>query len=126
MTRDDDRLWADRSLLRDVQYRTDANLAARQSLYRWQRPRLSLPSLVLDLAAVRGSETVADVGCGHGQLVNGSSRWLKAQVPCLMPEQVLLSAAPRQPPLSRWIAQIDRKFIRCASAKRSILRVSRR
>ena len=24
-----------------------------------------------------------------GQLVNGSSRWLKAQVFCLMPEQVL-------------------------------------
>jgi SAM-dependent methyltransferase len=66
MTCDDDRLWTDRSLLCDVQYRTDANLAARQSLYRWQRPRLNLPPRVLDLAAVRGSETVADVGCGNG------------------------------------------------------------
>jgi hypothetical protein len=66
MTGDDDRLWTDRSLLCDVQYRTDANLAARQSVYRWQRPRLNLPPLVLDLAGVRGSETVADVGCGDG------------------------------------------------------------
>lgn len=66
MTGDNDRLWTDRSRLRDVQYRTDANLAARQSLYRWQQPRLDLPKLVLDLAALRGSDTVADVGCGNG------------------------------------------------------------
>ena len=44
-------------------------------------------------------------------LVNGSSRWLNAQAFCSIPEQVLLSNAPGQPPLSRWIAQIDRKFI---------------
>jgi len=30
--------WADRSFLRDVQYRTDVNLAARQSIYRYQQP----------------------------------------------------------------------------------------
>jgi len=66
MTRDDDRLWTDRSRLRESQYRTDANLAARQSLYRWQHPRLDLPKLVLDLAAPRGSEAVADIGCGNG------------------------------------------------------------
>jgi hypothetical protein len=65
MTCDDDRLWTDRSLLCDVRYRTDANLAARQSLYRWRRPWLNLPPRVLDLAAVRGSETVTDVGCGN-------------------------------------------------------------
>lgn len=66
MTREDDRLWTDRSRLRNVQYRTDANLAARQSFYRWQHRRLDLPKLVLDLAALRGSETVADIGCGNG------------------------------------------------------------
>jgi len=66
MTGDDARLWTDRSWLRDVQYRTDANLAARQSLYAWQRPRLNLPPLVLGLAAPHGGETVADVGCGNG------------------------------------------------------------
>ena len=31
------RLWADRSFLRDVQYKTDVNLAARQSIYAYQR-----------------------------------------------------------------------------------------
>jgi hypothetical protein len=42
MTRDDARLWTDRSCLQDVQYRTDANLAARQSIYAYQHPRLDL------------------------------------------------------------------------------------
>ena len=44
-------LWADRAFLRDVQYRTDANLAARQSIYAYQHPRIDLPARVLDLAA---------------------------------------------------------------------------
>jgi SAM-dependent methyltransferase len=66
MTRDDARLWTSRSCLQDVQYRTDTNLAARQSIYACQRPQLDLPSRVLGLAALRGSETVADVGCGNG------------------------------------------------------------
>jgi SAM-dependent methyltransferase len=58
--------WTDRACLRDVQYRTDANLAARQSIYAWQRPRLDLPSRVLGLAGLSGGEVVADVGCGNG------------------------------------------------------------
>jgi SAM-dependent methyltransferase len=66
MTRDDARLWTDRSCLQDVQYRTDANLAARQSIYACQRPRLDLAARVLGLAALRGGETVVDVGCGNG------------------------------------------------------------
>jgi len=66
MTPDDARLWTDRSCLQNVQYRTDANLAARQSIYVYERPRLDLPSRVLGLAALRGDETVADVGCGNG------------------------------------------------------------
>lgn len=58
--------WTGRSWLREVQYHTDANLAARQSLYRFQHPRVDLPRMVLDLAALNGAETVADVGCGNG------------------------------------------------------------
>jgi SAM-dependent methyltransferase len=74
MIGDDDTPWTDRSLLRDVQYRTDANLAARQSLYSWQRPRLDLPPLVLDLAGLCGSEMVTDVGCGNGPYLAGLVR----------------------------------------------------
>jgi hypothetical protein len=40
MARRDDRLWTDRSWLREVEYRTDANLAARQSIHAHQHPRL--------------------------------------------------------------------------------------
>jgi ubiquinone/menaquinone biosynthesis C-methylase UbiE len=58
--------WTDRSCLQHVQYRTDANLAARQSIYTYQQPRIDLPAAVLGLAALRGRETVADVGCGNG------------------------------------------------------------
>lgn len=58
--------WADPSSLRTGQYRTDANLAARQSIYAFQQPRISLPAAVLDLAALHGGEAVADVGCGNG------------------------------------------------------------
>jgi len=58
--------WTDRSRLREVQYRTDTNLVARQSLYRFQRPRIALPSLVFDLADLTGDEAVVDIGCGNG------------------------------------------------------------
>jgi SAM-dependent methyltransferase len=66
MTRDDARLWTDWSCLRDVQYRTGANLAARKAIYACQRPRLDLPSRVLGPSAPQGDETVADIGCGNG------------------------------------------------------------
>ena len=58
--------WADRAFLRDVQYRTDANLAARQSIYAYQDPHIDLQGTVLDLAAPAAGETVCDVGCGNG------------------------------------------------------------
>jgi SAM-dependent methyltransferase len=58
--------WADRVLLRDVQYRTDANLAARQSIYSYQEPRIDLQGRVIDLAAPTAGEIVCDVGCGNG------------------------------------------------------------
>jgi SAM-dependent methyltransferase len=60
--------WTDRSFLRDVQYRTDANLAARQSIYAYQRPPVDMVGRVLDLVLPPGAsaETVADIGCGNG------------------------------------------------------------
>jgi SAM-dependent methyltransferase len=59
--------WTDPSYLRDVQYKTDVNLAARQSIYGYQQPRIDLARETLDLAALDGGEVVADVGCGNGR-----------------------------------------------------------
>jgi SAM-dependent methyltransferase len=59
-------LWADQEFLRDIQYADDRNLAARQSIYAYARPRRDLPALVLDSLALDGRETVVDVGCGNG------------------------------------------------------------
>jgi SAM-dependent methyltransferase len=72
--------WTDRAFLRDVQYRTDANLAARQSIYAYQQPPVDMVGAVLDLVLPDGAHkdgarkdgarkdagTVADVGCGNG------------------------------------------------------------
>jgi SAM-dependent methyltransferase len=59
-------LWADRPWLLGTQYKTDANLAARQSIYAYQHPRHDIAGLVIGLAALTGRETVTDVGCGNG------------------------------------------------------------
>ena len=42
--------WDDRAYLRGTQYRTDTNLAARQSIYAYMQPRVDLAARVLDLA----------------------------------------------------------------------------
>ncbi len=63
----DRHLLTDRAYLTSVQYRTDANLAARQSIYRFRHPPVDLPAVVLDLARLAGAETVADIGCGNGR-----------------------------------------------------------
>jgi ubiquinone/menaquinone biosynthesis C-methylase UbiE len=58
--------WTNRAFLRGTQYETDANLAARQSIYAYQHPRIDLAARVLDLAAPAPSDTIVDVGCGNG------------------------------------------------------------
>jgi SAM-dependent methyltransferase len=58
--------WVNRDFLRGTQYKTDANLAARQSIYAYQHPRVDLAARVLDLAAPAPSDTIVDVGCGNG------------------------------------------------------------
>ncbi|MFJ8347410.1 class I SAM-dependent methyltransferase [Streptomyces sp. NPDC094153] len=58
----------DRGRLAGSAYRTDRDLAARQSLYRWQAPRYDLPGIVAEqLSAVR--RRVVDVGCGNGKFL---------------------------------------------------------
>jgi SAM-dependent methyltransferase len=63
---DHPRLLVDREYLTTVQYRTDANLAARQSIYQFQHPRIDLRAMVCDRAGLAGTEVVADIGCGNG------------------------------------------------------------
>ena len=60
-------LWTDQSYLRDAQYKTDVNLAARQSIYAYQQPQIDLAGETLGRAALGGGEVVADVGCGNGR-----------------------------------------------------------
>ncbi len=63
-----------KAYLTSVQYRTDVNLAARQSIYAFQEPRIDLVSAVLGLAGLTGAETVIDVGCGNGIYLAGLAR----------------------------------------------------
>ncbi|MDO0936237.1 class I SAM-dependent methyltransferase [Streptomyces sp. DG2A-72] len=58
----------DRARLAGRAYRSDRDLAARQALYEWKKPRYDLPGIVAgQLSEVRGR--VVDVGCGNGTYV---------------------------------------------------------
>jgi SAM-dependent methyltransferase len=60
----------DRSRLAGSAYNSDRDLAARQSLYRWQTPRYDLPGIVAEkLSGVRERGRVVDVGCGNGKFI---------------------------------------------------------
>ncbi|MGH9297560.1 MAG: class I SAM-dependent methyltransferase [Acidimicrobiales bacterium] len=60
-------IWTDREFLSGVQYAAPGNLAARQSIYAFQQPRLQMYAWALDLAGLTGDETVVDIGCGNGR-----------------------------------------------------------
>jgi SAM-dependent methyltransferase len=66
--------WADPVFLRSDQYRSEDNLRARQSIYRFQYPRVDLPRVVLDLAAPTPDDRVVDVGCGNGAYLSELGR----------------------------------------------------
>jgi ubiquinone/menaquinone biosynthesis C-methylase UbiE len=48
------------------QYGDDRNLAARQSIYSFQRPVVDIWNGALDLADLSGNEATLDIGCGNG------------------------------------------------------------
>lgn len=52
--------------LREQQYKTAGNLSARQSIYAYQTPRVSLWPRMLEIANLGGTERILDVGCGNG------------------------------------------------------------
>lgn len=56
----------DRHALTTQAYGTDANLAARQSIYRYCDPPVAFQEWALDRVDWRGDECVVDVGCGNG------------------------------------------------------------
>jgi ubiquinone/menaquinone biosynthesis C-methylase UbiE len=51
----------------EKQYADDRNLAARQSIYAYSRSQRDLHKSSLDLAELRGDETVLEIGCGNGR-----------------------------------------------------------
>jgi ubiquinone/menaquinone biosynthesis C-methylase UbiE len=56
----------DRGYLTGVQYASEANLAARQAIYRYRQPPARTAPWALDLATMRGDERLLDIGCGNG------------------------------------------------------------
>ena len=56
----------DARYIKEQQYASDANLSARQSIYRYRTEPFSLHAAAIDLAGLSGDERVLDVGCGNG------------------------------------------------------------
>lgn len=61
---------ADTRYLRDVAYANPSGLAARASLYDFQRPYIDLQSEALELLAPLHGRVVGDVGCGDGRYID--------------------------------------------------------
>ena len=102
MTGDAPQPWTDRAYLSAHQYRTPANLSARQSIYAFQRPHLDLPRTVLDLAVRTGEEVVVDVGCGNGRaLAELGRRGHRGPVVGIDPSVGMLEAARQAAPPAR-------------------------
>lgn len=95
--------WTNRAFLRGDQYKTDANLSARQSIYAFRHPPADIAATVLDLVAPGPSDTVVDVGCGNGvYLAELARRGLGARVLGLDLSYGMLTAArDRLPAASR-------------------------
>ncbi|RNG17854.1 class I SAM-dependent methyltransferase [Streptomyces botrytidirepellens] len=67
-TRQQDLAVTDTARLATSAYADDQHLAARQSIYLWQKPRYDLPGIIVEhLAKTNG--TILDVGCGNGKFI---------------------------------------------------------
>lgn len=94
--------WSDPAFLRTNQYRTEANLCARQSIYIYQQPPVDLPGAVMELAVRTGDETVVDVGCGNGRyLAELGRRGHRGRVVGIDLSAGMLEAARQAAPLAQ-------------------------
>jgi len=89
----------DRTTLTSTQYGNGANLVARASIYRWQRPPFDLVSWVLDQHEWQGNEGVLDVGCGYGAYLHGLRRRAETVVGVDLSAGMLREVATRGAPL---------------------------
>jgi len=65
--------------LKDAAYADDANLSARQAIYRYQDEPFDFPGWALGHVQWTGDETVVDVGCGNGLYLQRLARDRKAR-----------------------------------------------
>jgi SAM-dependent methyltransferase len=100
--------FVDRRYLTGVQYASDANLSSRQALYRFQDPPVHNPVWTLDLAELRGDESVLDVGCGNGvHLADLARRAHRGQVFGMDLSPGMLSAAGSRSPSSLLVGDAE-------------------
>jgi SAM-dependent methyltransferase len=105
MSTDNGPLWASRPSFKEVQYRTDANLVARQSVYAYADPRYNLPAVFLDLVSLCGDESVVDVGCGNGAyLAELARRGHRGRLAGVDLSAGMLAAAARRAPSAAVLA----------------------
>lgn len=64
----------DRAFVKDTAYGDDANLAARQAIYRYQVDRVEFFGWALNHVEWRSGERVLDIGCGRGQYLEHLAR----------------------------------------------------
>ena len=72
----------DQRFLKNEAYADDANLAARQAIYRYEVEQFDFPGWALEQVPWTGGEVVVDVGCGNGLYLKRLARAARARSLC--------------------------------------------